>query len=162
MSPAFDSFRDWWTTRTERERWMLIGLGALLAALLFWYGLLQPLERLAADAQDHQAEAAAALSEAETLKAGIDAAEAGLGRASAAQVAEIARATATQAQIGLAREEAGTEGALELWTEPVTAKALFAWLADLQQKGVGVRTLETHRGEEGLIDARLALVGGAP
>jgi general secretion pathway protein M len=160
MSLAFDSLKDWWSTRTQRERWMLAGMGALIVALLFWYGLLRPLQGLSAEAKDRHAVAIATLTEAQALKAGIDAA--GAGPATLDDLAGLARAAAAEAAIGLVREEPGAAGSIELWTEPVEARTLFAWLSVLQAKGVGVRALETHRGEDGLVEARLALGGSTP
>lgn len=38
------SLQDHWTSRTPREQLMLAGLGLLVAAVLIWYGLIQPIQ----------------------------------------------------------------------------------------------------------------------
>ena len=57
----------WWLARSRRERWMLVGLGLVLAALVAWYGLLTPLRWAAGEAADRRARAVANLALTEDL-----------------------------------------------------------------------------------------------
>lgn len=162
MNALWDSLADWWGGRTVRERRLLSGLGAVLALMAFWYGLLAPLNRLAGHERIHHAQAAASLAQAEALSqsvARIERMRAGGGRVGGA--AEHVRAAAGAAGVGIVREQPQADGGVEVWTEPVAAKALFAWLSGLQgEYGVGVRTLELHGSEQGgLLDVRASFAG---
>jgi len=152
-----DAVIAWWVGRTDRERWMLLGLGALLGALLFWYGLLQPLERLAERAEARHARAAAVRAEVGGLRTAIDEAQMH-GADAAGDVEPAARASAETAGVAFARSQAGDD-AVELWTEPTDAPALFGWLAALHAQGIGIRALEVHRADDGRVEARIALRG---
>lgn len=144
-----------WNGRTARERLMLGGLGAVLAALLFWYGAYAPLTRLAQSAEDRRL---AATQELVQVKAYAAASRPRAAAGDAGALSQAARTLAGETGVTLLREEAQA-GALAVWTEPVQAKALFAWLARLSAGGVGVRQFEAHQGEGGQIDARVVLVG---
>jgi general secretion pathway protein M len=162
MRPLWDSLVGWWDGLSARERRLLAILGAVTALLAAWYGLLAPLNRLAAEERLHHAQAAAALTEAEALSGALTRIErmrAGAGRPGAA--AEHVRAAAGAAGVGILREQPEPGGGASVWTEPVAAKALFAWLSLLQSEyGVEVRGLEVHRSEQpGLLDVRASFAG---
>jgi len=157
MTGRRDAFVGWWGGRTDRERWMLLGLGAVLGALLFWYGLLLPLERLADRAEAHHARTAAILTEVGALRTAIEQAQA-QGMGALGDVEPTARAAAEAAGVAITRAQPIDNG-LELWTEPTDARALFGWLAALHAQGIGVRALEVHRADDGRVDARIALGG---
>jgi len=159
MRAVLDRVSDWWGGLSDRERWMLMGLGALVAALAFWYGLLTPLQRWAGAAAERHAEAAETLAEAERIAAEAAALERDR-KAAAGSAADAVHRTAEGAGVRLLREEPGARGALNVWTDLVEVKPLFVWLAALQRDhSVGVRTFEAHRSEAGKIDARIGFAG---
>src|SRR5690606_24039659 len=47
----------WWYARAPRERWMLTGMCAAIAAFVAWYGLLGPLQGVRQAAADRHADA---------------------------------------------------------------------------------------------------------
>ncbi len=163
MSALWDDILNWWAGLSDRERRLLSVLGAISVLLLFWYGLAAPLNQLAKEERIHQAQASGALVEAEALSqaiAEIDQMRAGAGRPGS--VADHLRSAAGSVGVGIAREQPDANGGTSAWTEPVAAKALFAWLTLLKSEyGVGVRSLEVHRSEQpGLLEVRASFAAG--
>jgi general secretion pathway protein M len=154
---------DWWRGLSDRERWMVGGLGAIVAALVLWYGLLTPLNRLAAAAEARQTEAATALRQVQALSEAIGRIERMRAGGRPGPVGEHIRAAAGATGVAIAREQPAADGGMSVWTEPVAAKSLFAWLSALQREyGVGLSALEIHRAEEpGLLEVRAAFSGAA-
>jgi general secretion pathway protein M len=154
---------DWWRGLSDRERWMVGGLGALVAALAFWYGLMAPLNRLAAAAEARQIEATTALRQVQALSEAVSRIEQMRGDGRSGPVDDHVRRAANAAGVTIAREQAEAGGGVSVWTEPLPAKALFAWLSALEREyGVGVSALEAHRAEEpGMLDVRAAFAGAA-
>lgn len=161
MNRLGEQLADAWAARTERERWMLIGLGVVIGALAFWYGLATPLNRAAEAAERRHLTAADQLAQSRSLAREVAMAEQmrGGARQSGPPSATVRQAAAA-AGVTLSREQPQGDGTLGVWTEPASAKAVFGWLTMLQREhGVGVRSFEAHRGQAGAIEVRVVFAG---
>lgn len=148
----------WWAGRTDRERWLLGGLGAVMAALVAWYGVWTPLQAWSRDAQDRLALAASGVAEAEAAAQEISRFRQMRGGRTGPAAAAVSRSAAT-AGLVLAKNEPAPDGGLTVWIEAAPPKVLFAWLASVRSDlGLGVRSLETQAGEGG-VQARIAFEG---
>jgi general secretion pathway protein M len=148
----------WWTGREPRERVLLAVLGALMLAVVVWYGVWAPLNGWAVSARDRQAEAAASLVQAERAQAEIARFEqmrGGKGNATAQALTQ----SAAQAGVIVNKVEPIAGGGLTVWTNPAEPTALFGWLASVRRElGVGVRQLEAQKEGDG-VQARIAFDG---
>jgi type II secretory pathway component PulM len=134
---------------------MLGGLAVLLTGFILWFGLVAPLGRLAAAAEERRAEAAAALIQTRSLAAAVSLATG----AAPADPANVVRRSAAAAGLHIAREQSAADGRFSVWLDGVPSTSLFTWLASFQAgRGLSVETFEAHRGEAGGIDARVVFV----
>ncbi len=158
MNQMFETAAQWWAGREERERRLLMALGALVAGLVAWYGVWSPLQAMAKAAETRHAEAAAALVQAESAAREIAQAQRMRGGRGAATVQALTQSAAA-AGVRLLRTEPVAGGGLSLWTEPAEPKALFGWLTGLQRElGAGVRVVEAQKEGDG-VQARIVLDG---
>jgi len=156
---AADRLAEAWFGRTERERWLLGGLGVLIAGLVLWYGLWTPLQAWSRSAQTRYADASAELAEAEGLAARIRQVEQTRSQGAAVSP-EAVRSAAAAAGLTIVRDQPDGTG-LHVWTEPAPAASVFAWLLGLQRdRGAAVRSLELRKGESGGVQAQAVIGGG--
>jgi type II secretory pathway component PulM len=138
-----------WSTRTVREKILLVTAAALASAFVAWYGLAVPLDGAADAAAARHARALAHLAEIETTpRAGIGGFDTVLQRAATAGV------SLTRHRIDNPRE-------MTIWAEAADAAAFFGWLQDLQAQGVVVTNVTATRDQVGMlnVEARLARAG---
>jgi general secretion pathway protein M len=151
---------DWWASRTPRERVMLIVMACLLAVVLVWYGLIQPLRNGAAAAGQARSESARRLDEAVAAGRRIETLQARFGAARSPQALE-ALVVESAAQDGVTLDRLQADGAiLTVWADAADPKTFLAWLARLQsQSGVGVTNFTAIPGAGGRVQMQAALAG---
>jgi general secretion pathway protein M len=155
MSRRMQQMAEAWAGREPRERVLLAVLAAVVAGLVYWYGLYSPLAALAESERERHEAASAGLARARGLSAAIQSRASTGGGAPPEQAV---RRSAEEAGIAVSAVE--PEGdALAVSIEAVAARPLFAWLARLQDEDVGVRNFEAHRVEDGMVQVRLVLTG---
>ncbi len=133
--------RFWWEARSSRERVLLGVLGALLAALVLWVGVIGPIDRA-------RAAAVARLELAANDRGRVAAVASTL--AAARRVAPATLSGPLPAVIGKTAEAAGftlsridPQGAdrVTIAISSARSPALFAWLADLERQGILVERI---------------------
>ncbi|HET9427701.1 MAG TPA: type II secretion system protein GspM [Allosphingosinicella sp.] len=131
----------WWTGRSQREQRLLSVMAGLLALVLGWLLVAQPLIGALEDAKLRHGEAVIAAAEAR--------AQADRSRRSA-QPAAMAPALPIDGLISRTATEAGFTGARIIGRSPARAsiavdaaraEAYFAWIAGLERQGVTVESL---------------------
>lgn len=163
MNEYLERARAGWTTLAARERLVLAVGGAVLALVVLFLGIWEPLA-----AARHQREvelrAARALAvQLEQLAAAAPragAAPAGAGQSLLAVVDQSAKASALNKPP--TRLQPDGDNAVRLWLEDVPFDALVRWLGELHARyGVRVEAAEVERESgPGLVNARLTLMRG--
>jgi general secretion pathway protein M len=154
------AFPAWWATRTPRERVLLAVLAALTLAIGVWYGLMAPVLRAEAAAEERHARAverllavSAAAQEVAVLKGSASPS----GRALGATVAQTALANA----VPIAQQTPAGNGDLAVTVAAVDPAAAFRWLASLQRDhGVGVAALALSRNPDRTLRLQVRFSGG--
>lgn len=166
MNPALGKFRDWWSGRAERERRLLSAGAAVLAVILAYLLVWEPLQGL------HQRRLAA-LSEARSLAIQLEtlAAEAAAGSGTARagsrsqSLLSVVDQSGKSSGIGKApsRIQPEGDGIVRVWFEDVPFDVLIRWLGDLRLRHdivVADADIERESGR-GLVNARLTLARGS-
>lgn len=143
MSMA-SALHDWWRMRDRRERIMLGTMFAMLAAFVFWYGMLTPLRWLGAEARQHYDLAASATMAIESdLQAIATLRQQRPLVPTGEQFTRTVLAAAEQAQVSISRQRGDETGVLTVGIDAVDAEALFAWLDALRRDhGIAPRSLD--------------------
>ena len=164
MKAYLEQFRTWWDARQAQERTLLLVGAALMAVLLFYLAVWQPVARA-----HHRAELALSQSHAAAQRLEVIGAEVarlrGAGGQSAANRSLSLLAAVDQAsrgpELGKAPSRIQPEGDKEvkLWIDDVPFDAVLQWTQLLQsQYGITVSSAEIERKGEGVVSARLSLV----
>ena len=137
------SLLDWWRSRAQRERVMLVVMLLAVAAFLAWFALLRPLSRWQQDAAAERAGATALLAEVRAARAELARFQAALPDAQPEPVAleELLPRSATAAGVALSRQQE-RDGLLIAGIDAVQAPALLAWLDALARRGVAPVALD--------------------
>lgn len=155
------AFPAWWATRTPRERVLLAVLAALTLAVGIWYGLVAPVLRAEAAAEERHARAVERLltiSSAAQEVAMLQGAASPSGRALAAAVAQTALANA----VPIAQQTPAGNGDLAVTVSAVDPGAAFRWLASLQRDhGVAVAALALSRNPDRTLRLQVRFSGGS-
>lgn len=148
---------DWLAGRTQRERWMLIGLAVVAGGILVFYGVVQPLNGWREAAAERRADAA----EATRL---IAAAEARLRPGATSDPARLAEVAGPLAEAqGLAVElTPGEDGGLAFSAQQAPTAALFSWLAALEsQHGIEAVAISVTENADATLQAQGLLVSSS-
>ncbi len=146
----------WWYARAPRERWMLTGMCAAIAAFVAWYGLLGPLQGVRQAAADRHADALMDAAEIEHALAAIAASGRPAGDTlSADALQRLVTDSAGAAGISFDRRGETANGGLEVGVDAVAAGTLFNWLDGLRlEHGVAPVAVDVER-REGRLRAEL-------
>lgn len=133
----------WWSGLTSRERWLVGGLGGLLAALILVFGIVKPL-------QTARAQALADIRTYETLAARVRAAGVLAPGAARAQLragppAQAAEAAAREAGLAVTVTPGETGPTAQVAEAPY--EAVVGWIADVERTTtLRVRRVELRKG----------------
>lgn len=145
-------FSPWWAQRTQRERWLIGAMLALLAGVLAWLLLVRPLAAARASAQAEAATAATRLAQAEALAAAIRARPA----INPAPVLDVLNRRLGEAGLQAARLEAQGPGQALLEIAAINGRLLIGWASALEQRdGLVIEQLDATRNPDQSVRARL-------
>jgi general secretion pathway protein M len=155
------SLRDWWAGRTERERRLLLVLGVVLGALIYWFGLVAPARSAAQSAELRHAGRDAELAEIEAGLGQLQALERARGGGRLSEPLEpTLRRTAAETGVGISAIQS-TGAGVSARSETVAPGAFFRWIALLQrQYGVRVAELVLLKNPDGSLNVRVGFTGG--
>jgi general secretion pathway protein M len=137
-----ERFRLWWSTRTQRERWLFLGAAALFAVVLAWLVIVRPLGMALDSAKARHDMAVIALGRVETRLDQIETARASPVAAPEGRIADIVLAEAVRTGFNTAETEpVGTDG-VRVIIGAVRPQTFFAWVAGLESRmGLSVEAL---------------------
>lgn len=141
--------RDSWSRRSARERLMLQGLGLVLGGLLFWYGLLSPLNAARDWARAGRVAAMADLAAVNALaRAPADGARRPAGR----ELAGLIDVAAAASGIVIERRREDGDGRLTVWIAAVQPRILMQWINGLRTAhGVSVTGFSAAKADAGAL-----------
>lgn len=156
---------NWWMERTERERWLLAGVGGLLALLMLWQFFYRPVVDYHRDAEQSYAAAQDRLEDmqqAASQVAALQGRSSGEARDAGGQsTRSLVMASAQAAGLAVTRLQPGEDDSLTVWIDDADARLVYDWLVALQEKfGVSVQkaSLSANDGAA-TIRAQLQLAG---
>ncbi len=161
--------KDWFLSRTPRERGILMAGAAAVSLLLMYVAAWEPLSSDLTRSRELVAAKRATLQQMQRSAARVEAMRnqgaartpAGTSQSLLSLIDTSAREFHLQSFVRRV-EPVGTDRA-RLWLERAPFDALVQWLASLQaQYGVSVGELVASRQEPGMVEARLTLKQGAP
>lgn len=142
-----ERFVQWWAGRSQRERALLIVMGALAVPVLLWLLFLLPLDRALENARTEHWAATQRLiqvrGDAEALKGASGAAR------EAARV--IAERSAAAAGFVPSRLETATDGRVSLTLPSAKPAALSRWIAALDAEGLFVEAMSLRPNPDGTV-----------
>lgn len=125
--------RNWWRTRTGREKRLLLVMSALLALVLVWLFVIRPVGDSLSAARERHAAAVLRLAEARSQAAAIGAL-AGARTPLSAPLTTILNASASEAGFPVARAEPEGANRATLVLNAVRPQAFFGWVRQAEQR----------------------------
>lgn len=160
---AREQFDAWWKERQPRERLILAAGAAVLALMVFFLGIWEPLAQARRTGQAELDAARRLANKIEALAAEVQRGRGG-GAAAATRSLNLLSAVDQAARAPElvkppSRIQPEGDRQVKLWLDDVPFDGLVAWLLQLQtQYGIVVADTEMERRGEGLVSARLTLV----
>ena len=130
--------RVWWHERSERERWMLGAMFAILLLLLIWLTIVKPIERAVERAQQRHVAAIESVSLVETKITALEYEQAKTPFSGGADMTSAVRLSAEGAGFTLARADPADGRRVMISIVTAKSPALFAWIDTLDNNGLFV------------------------
>ena len=138
--------KEWWFSRTPRERVMLITMAVIAIPILGWLLVARPL----ADAkQDARADYLLALDRNARIEALVAAGEGRSAAAIAMPLTQYLNEQAAQRGFTLAANAPDAPGQVRIAIAQANGQALLGWLAELEAQGLVINNLQISPGETG-------------
>lgn len=148
----------WWETRSQREKRMLLALAAVLAFVLVWLLVIRPIldARAAAEAQLNAAVTDLARARSDALR--LSQSRTGPGGAPVPLPLDGFLMTAA-AEAGLTNAVVVGDGATRatLTLPSVRAQAFFAWIGQMEMRGLVVESMSTRPNRDQTITVEAVL-----
>lgn len=152
-----DTIKTWWRTRTLREQRLLLAMAALLALALAWLLVLRPLNDALATARERHGAAVLALAQARERVAlargpapGRTQLDLGGGT-----LDTLLSGTASEAGIPVARVDRESATQATAVINAVRPQALFAWVRQMEGRGLIVERLRATANSDQTIAAEI-------
>lgn len=150
-----DSVRGWWAGRSLREQRLLMVMGALIAGIVLWFGVITPALAWRSGAADRRAEAEADLA---LIEAGAARLAGGPSSMGADQVQAAARRAADAGGVNAVFNP--LDDGVGFSVNGASTATLFGWLAALHSDhGIEVRVLTVSENADATVNAEGLLVG---
>lgn len=151
-------FHGWRRSRTLREQRLLLVAGALVSAMLLWFGIWRPIDGALADARKRHERAVLALADARSQADAIRV----LGRvAPSAMPAPLLTAIgqlAGEAGFSITRIELQSARQVNLVLDSVRAPVLFTWVSELEHRhGLIVDRLSARGNSDATLAVEISL-----
>ncbi|MBC2778071.1 type II secretion system protein GspM [Parasphingopyxis marina] len=137
-----ERFQRWWSTRTQRERWLFLGAAGLFAIVLAWLAIVRPLGMALDSVKARHDMAVIALGRVDNRLDQIEAARTNPVTAPEGRIVDIVLAEAVRTGFNTAETEpVGTDG-VRVIIGAVRPQTFFAWVAGLEGRmGLSVDAL---------------------
>jgi general secretion pathway protein M len=146
-----------WLARTERERWLLGVMLALVALVLAWLLILRPLGDMLSAARQRHGEAVAALAEARSQAAAIGGLEKNRPATTTEPIDTAVAAAASAAGFQLSGLQPEGPGRVSLAIAAARPQALFGWIGQMEAQGFIVESLTASSNPDRTLSAQILL-----
>ncbi|RHW16965.1 type II secretion system protein M [Sphingomonas gilva] len=152
------NLKSWFAGRTKRERYMLLVMGALMAIVIVWLGIVLPVNDALAAAKRRHAEA---LETEATIARQVGAIRSLRDDAVRlpAPLAEVVTQSAAEAGFTGAQVSAVGSDAVDVAIPAARPQALFAWIDGLRGRGIFPVSLAMRAGSGQTVSAEMRLKG---
>jgi type II secretory pathway component PulM len=158
MTSVTLTIAEWWRVRNRRERSLLALLALILLALLAWYGIAAPLQRTAAQSEQHRVRAAQLLAEVEAAPSPGGSVPIPAG----ASVADVLKLSAAEAGFELDTQREEGESVIAISGHAADPASFFGWIAMLRNNhGIIVANVTLAREGDGALKVDALLARGA-
>lgn len=150
--------REWFATRSVRERRLILVMLALLAVTIVWAGIIRPVRNGLSSSRERYTDAVIRLGEAQAGLVQVKAIQRRLGAPTSGALPDVVRASAQGA--GLTPSTLEPEGGdrVRVGIASARAGALTAWVAGLESSGVLVDALTVAANGDGTVNAQMTLM----
>ena len=158
MTPDTLMIAAWWRARSSRERSLLVLLAVITLALVAWYSIAAPVQRMAGLAEQHRVRATQLLAEVEDVRSPRGTVPIPAGDS----LADVLKLSAAEAGFALEtqREESAREIAVSGHADDPSA--FFGWIAMLRNNhGIIVANVTLVREDDGALKVDALLVRDA-
>lgn len=152
------ALRAWFNERSRRERWMLIAMAGLLVVTILWIGIILPVTDGLASARQRHDDAVLRLAD---TKARVDAEKALAAEHPApisGALADYIRQSAGNAGFALTNVNPQGDDRVDITVGTAKTAALFSWIADLEDAGVVVDSIDITNNNDQTVQARMTLM----
>lgn len=156
-----ERFRHWWSTRSAREKQLLLAAGGLAAVVLVWLLVIRPVNAALDGAKARHDNAVLARARVEARLEQIEAARAGGVERPAGSVRDLVSAEAARVGFTVTQTEAvGTDG-VRVAIGAVRPQTFFAWVADMESRlGLDIDALTARPNADQTLSVDVTFRGG--
>ena len=153
----------WWNDRTGREQTLILAVGVLALLLVLFQLAVKPLWAYRAAAEAAQVAATSTLADVEAAAQEIHTLSREAPDRKPGSLQTVVGVTASEHGLSLSRFQPMETGSLDVWLEAASTKALFTWIADLQDRhGISVVRASLQRNEGATVRAQLTFSEATP
>jgi general secretion pathway protein M len=145
----------WWRARTRREQRLLAAMGGMAVLVLAWLLVWRPIVDAVADAKSRHSAAAVALAEARSRASEIETLQKAAIPASGLPPATVVGRSAAAAGFAVASLDEVGGGAVRVTMAAVRPQAFFAWVAEMERKGLIVAGLSARPNADRTVAAEI-------
>jgi general secretion pathway protein M len=150
--------RTWFNGRTQRERWMLLGMVAMLIVTILWFGVLLPVSDGLSSSRTRLNDAVVRLADTEARLDAVKRLEQNHPAPIPGALDDFIRQSAGNAGFALSNVNPQADGRVQIAVPTARAGALFSWIADLEAAGVIVDTADVSNNGDQTVSANMTLM----
>ncbi|OYX39090.1 MULTISPECIES: type II secretion system protein GspM [unclassified Sphingomonas] len=151
------SIRMWFTALSLREKRLVLTAAALAALTLFWFGLVRPVSDSLADARIRHSNAVQRLAEVEAQLTSVKLLQRTRAAPIGAPLETVVRERAAEAGFAIVSVSPQPNNGLQVSIADARPGAFFAWVADLEARGILVESLTTSDNADQSVSAMVVV-----
>lgn len=153
-----DTLKTWFDGRTVRERWMLLAMAAMIVLTVIWFAIFLPITDGLSSSRARLDDAVTRLADAETESDALIHLQRDRPAPIPGALDDYIRKSAGDAGFALSDVDAQGDGRVHIAVPTARPGALFAWLADLEDAGVVVASIQVTNNGDQSIAAQMTLM----
>ena len=152
------ALKSWFDGRTVRERWMLLVMVAMIVLTIIWFGIFLPMSDGLSSSRTRLNDAVVRLGKAEAERDAIAQLARDKPQPIPGALADYIRQSAGDAGFALSNVAPQGDDRVQIAIPTARPGALFSWIADLQNAGVIVSTIDVSNNGDQTVAAQILLM----